>query len=233
MDSIPVKGFLETSFLDWPGKIVSVVFLPSCNFRCPYCQNATLVLQPHLLKTVPNSYMIERLDALEGWIDGVCITGGEPTLHENLPDLIAVFKQRGFLVKLDTNGSNPLMVKRLLDEDLIDCIAMDVKAPLEERLYARLIGRTFDVNQLKESIEAIRSRSIEAIFRITVVPNLLTEEAIYRVARQLAPVKKFILQQFSPDNTLDPDMKRISPWPQKELDRVQQRVDEILAGDSG
>jgi pyruvate formate lyase activating enzyme len=233
MDRIPIKGFLETSFLDWPGRIVSVVFLPFCNFRCPYCQNSTLILQPHLLKTIPESYILKQLEAFEGWIDGVCITGGEPTLHRSLPDFITIFKRRGFLVKLDTNGSSPSMLKSLLDKDLIDCVAMDVKAPLEDDLYARLIGVTFDVNTLKESIEVIRNSSIETIFRLTVVPRLLTEEDIYRVARDLAPVKKFILQQFSPENSLDPHLRKITPWPQKELDRVQHRVDEIIAGNNG
>ena len=123
-------------------------------------------------------------------------------------------------------------VKSLLDKDLIDCIAMDVKAPLEDDLYARLIGTTFDINELKESIEIIRNSGIEAIFRLTVVPNLLTEDDIYRVARDLAPVKKFILQQFSPEDALDPTLRRISPWPQEELDRIQQRVDEIIIGGS-
>ena len=233
MDRIPIKGFLETSFLDWPGKIVSVVFLPFCNFRCPYCQNSKLILQPHLLKTIPESHILKRLEAFEGWIDGVCITGGEPTIHKSLPDFITIFKQRRFLVKLDTNGSSPSMVKDLLDKNLIDCIAMDVKAPLEDGLYSRLIGTTFDVNKLRESIEVIRNSAIETIFRLTVVPNLLTEEDIYRVARELAPVKKFTLQQFSPENSLEPQLRGLSPWPQKELDRVQQRVDKIIAGDSG
>jgi pyruvate formate lyase activating enzyme len=233
MNRILIKGFLETLFLDWPGKIVSVVFLPFCNFRCPYCQNAKLILQPHLLKTIPESYILKRLEAFEGWIDGICITGGEPTLHKGLPDLITIFKQRGFLVKLDTNGSNPSMVKNLLDRNLVDCIAMDVKAPLENSLYAPLIGTTFDVNKLKESIGMIRNSGIETIFRLTVVPNLLTEEDIYRVAGELAPVKKFTLQQFSPENSLEPALRDISPWPQKKLDRVQQRVDEIIAGDNG
>jgi len=232
MKSVPIKGFLETSFLDWPGKIVSVVFLPFCNFRCPYCQNSSLVLQPHLLKTVPESYIFSRLEAFEGWIDGVCITGGEPTLHKGLPDLISRLKQRRLLVKLDTNGSNPSLVKTLLDKELIDCIAMDVKAPLENDRYARLIGTDFDVNQLKESIRVIRASGIEAFFRITVVPTLLTEEDIYRVARTLAPLAKFVLQQFSPENALDPTLRGISPWPQEELARVQQKVDEIIAGDS-
>jgi pyruvate formate lyase activating enzyme len=185
------------------------------------------------LKTIPASYILQRIEAFEGWIDGVCITGGEPTLHKSLTDFVTTFKQRHFLVKLDTNGSNPSMVKTLLDRDLIDCIAMDVKAPLQNDRYDRLIGTAFDVIKLKESITIIRNSGIEAIFRLTVVPNLLTEEDIYQVARELAPVKRFTLQQFSPDNTLDPELKKISPWPQEELDRVQERVNEIIAADSG
>ncbi|HJX30987.1 MAG TPA: anaerobic ribonucleoside-triphosphate reductase activating protein, partial [Thermodesulfobacteriota bacterium] len=269
-NSIPIKGFLDTSFLDWPGKIASVIFLPSCNFRCPFCQNADLVLNPQRLKTWPLPDVLQRIEELKDWIDGVCITGGEPTLQKTLPDFIRIFKKRNLLVKLDTNGSNPQMIETLLKENLVDAIAMDVKAPLEEISYARLTGVPVDLKAIKKSIDLIRKSSIEKIFRITVVPKMLTEEDIYRVAEELYPVTTsyhvafksrsrrrrgidagvrfstsrsmtrrqqryanegdvvLVLQQFSPENTLDSKLKHERPWSQEKLEQVQRQVDQLL-----
>ena len=227
-NSIPIKGFLETSFLDWPGKIASVLFLPSCNFRCPFCQNAPLVLKPQHLKTWPLPEVLQRIKELKDWIDGVCITGGEPTLQETLPDFIRIFKKRNLLVKLDTNGSYPHMIENLLKENLVDAIAMDVKAPLEEISYARLTGVPVDLKAIKKSIDVIRKSSIEKIFRITVVPKMLTEEDIYRVAEDLYPLNRLVLQQFSPEKTLDSKLKHERPWPQEKLEHVQRQVDQLL-----
>ena len=227
-NSIPIKGFLETSFLDWPGKIASVIFLPSCNFRCPFCQNAALVLTPRRLKTWPLPDVLQRIQELEDWIDGVCITGGEPTVQKNLPDLIRTFKQRNLLVKLDTNGSYPQVIETLMKENLIDAIAMDVKAPLEEISYARLTGVPVDLQAIKKSIDIIRKSSIERIFRMTVVPNMLTEEDIYRVAEELYPADTLALQQFSPKNVLDPNLKNIKPWNSEKLEQVQRQVNQIV-----
>ena len=227
-EDIPIKGFLETSFLDWPGRIASVIFLPFCNFRCPYCQNTSLVLNPHLLKDIPLNQVLKRLKELKEWIDGVCITGGEPTIHKSLIEFIREFKNRNIPVKLDTNGSNPQMIATLLAERLVDCIAMDVKAPLNNDSYARLTGVTANLKNIKKSIELIRNSTIETIFRITIVPGMLTEEDIYQVAKELYPVKKFILQQFSPENPLNPELKKVVPWPQEKIERVQKKVNQII-----
>ena len=229
-EDIPIKGFLETSFLDWPGRIASVIFLPFCNFRCPYCQNTSLVLNPQFLKDIPLNQVLKRLKELKEWIDGVCITGGEPTIHKSLIEFIREFKNRNIPVKLDTNGSNPQMIATLLAERLVDCIAMDVKAPLNNDSYARLTGVAANLKNIKKSIELIRNSTIETIFRITVVPGMLTEEDIYQVAKELYPVKKFILQQFSPENPLNPELKKVVPWPQEKIERVQKKVNQIIGG---
>ncbi|MGC1401997.1 MAG: radical SAM protein, partial [Thermodesulfobacteriota bacterium] len=102
-----IKGFIETSFLDWPGKICAVLFLPSCNLRCPFCHNHELVLHPELLSPYPWDHIQKRLLALRSWLDGVCVTGGEPTLHPDLPELLGQIRHLGLLVKLDTNGTRP------------------------------------------------------------------------------------------------------------------------------
>jgi len=123
------------------------------------------------------------------------------------------------------------MLEALLNQKLVDRVAMDVKAPLDKDFYSRLIGVPADLKKIRESIDLMRNSSIETIFRVTVVPGMLTEEDIYRVAKELYPAKKFILQQFSPENPLDPRMREVSPWSQGKLDRAQGRVDQIIKGD--
>src|SRR3972149_6795090 len=113
---IEIKGFSETSFLDWPGKLCSVLFLPYCNFRCPYCHNHPLIFHPERLPSIPLENVLSRLRSFSDWIDGVCLTGGEPTLQGDLPFLIRELRQHGFLIKLDTNGSNPKMLENLIEE---------------------------------------------------------------------------------------------------------------------
>jgi pyruvate formate lyase activating enzyme len=225
---IPVKGFLETSLLEWPGNICSVVFLPGCNLRCPFCHNTPLVLDPSRLTTIPFTKVQEQLHELEDWIDGVCVTGGEPTIHENLPALLRRFKDLNLPIKLDTNGSNPAMIESLIRDKLIACVAMDIKAPLVTNYYARLTGCDLDLKAVKKSINLIRSSSIQAIFRMTVVPELIDEEDIYQVARSLAPDHHLVLQQFSPDNALDPSLRTSAPWPQSRLEKAQEGVHGIL-----
>src|SRR4030067_3759239 len=124
---IKIKGFLETSLSDWPGRLCSVLFLPHCNFRCPYCHNHSLVFHPDQYSSVLLKDIFARLHSFKGWIDGVCVTGGEPTLHPDLPLLIQEIKHNGFLVKLDTNGSNPEMLEKLIEKGEVDFISMDVK----------------------------------------------------------------------------------------------------------
>ncbi|MBF0526325.1 MAG: anaerobic ribonucleoside-triphosphate reductase activating protein, partial [Deltaproteobacteria bacterium] len=125
-----IKGFIETSFVDWAGKIAAVVFLPGCNFRCPMCHNHELVLHPEAISDYPFEIIADSLNQHQGWIDGVCITGGEPTNHPNLARLLEVFKGLGLPVKLDTNGSRPDVLAHLLAQGQVDYVAMDVKAQL-------------------------------------------------------------------------------------------------------
>jgi len=118
-----IKAFIDLSFVDWDGKISSVFFLPRCNFRCPFCHNSTLVLHPERGETIPFERVEDYLKKQRNWIDGVCITGGEPTLHSDLPHLCSKLKEIGFLVKVDTNGTNPMMIRELINKGLVDYIA--------------------------------------------------------------------------------------------------------------
>jgi pyruvate formate lyase activating enzyme len=225
---IEIKGFLETSFSDWPGKLCSVLFLPHCNFRCPYCHNHPLVFHPEQYATVPLEDILARLHSLRNWIDGVCLTGGEPTLHTDLPLLVRKIKRHRFLVKLDTNGSNPSMLENLIEGGEIDFISMDVKAPLEPFRYSRSTGLPINLKPILESIEILKRRKVEYEFRMTVVPGLHREEDIQTLGDQLRASQRFILQNFNPENPLDPSLKDIVPYDPKVLKKIEREVQEIM-----
>ncbi len=224
----PVKGFLETSFVDWPGKIASVLFLPRCNFRCPYCHNYELVIDPEQFPTVPFHHILKTLRNYRGWIDGVCITGGEPTLLPALPELIESIRQEGMLVKLDTNGSHPHILEHLINARLVDYVAMDVKAPLDRESYARCSGVTVDLSKIAESVNLLKASHLPCEFRVTVAPTFLNEEDIMRMAHELKGAKKFTLQQFSPAHTLDPGCRAIAPYPEGRIRTMQEGVNSII-----
>jgi pyruvate formate lyase activating enzyme len=221
---IEIKGFLETSFSDWTGKICSVLFLPYCNFRCPYCHNHPLLFHPERFSTLPLEDILARLRSLRNWVDGVCLTGGEPTLYPDLPSLIREIKQNRFLVKLDTNGSNPRMLKILIEAKEIDFISMDVKAPLDPFHYSRSAGFPVNLNSILESIDILKRGEVEHEFRMTVVPALHREEDIKGLGRQLRVGQRLILQNFNPENPLDPLLKTIIPYDPKVLKKIEREV---------
>jgi pyruvate formate lyase activating enzyme len=225
---VEIKGFLETSFLDWPGKICSVLFLPGCNFRCPYCHNHPLVLHPGQFASISLDEIFRRIKSFKDWIDGVCLTGGEPTLHADLPLLVHHIKERGFPVKLDTNGSNPRMLETLIDRGELDFIAMDVKAPLDSFSYRRSTGLSIDLGLISKSIEILKRGKVEYQFRMTVVPQLHSEEEIRSLGRQLKAGRRMILQNFNPENPLDPLFKKTVPFDPKFLREMETMVQEMV-----
>jgi len=226
--TIEIKGFLETSFLDWPGKLCSVIFLPSCNFRCPYCHNHPLVFFPERYPAIPLEEIIDRLRSLKDWIDGVCFTGGEPTLHGDLPSLIREIKRYRFAVKLDTNGSNPQMLEDLIEAGEIDFVSMDVKAPLDFFSYRRSTGLPVDLKRILKSIEILKRGKIEYQFRMTYVPGLHGEEDVKTLANQLKAGQKLILQNFNSENPLDPSLKNTIPFDPRLLKEMEKKVQVII-----
>ncbi len=227
---IPVKGFIETSFVDWPGKICSVIFFSRCNFRCPYCHNADLVMRPDALQDVAWEDIASHLISQKGWIDGVCVSGGEPTLHPSLPDVFRFLKKQGFLTKIDTNGSNPTILKTLIEEDLLDYVAMDVKSCLDEQSYCKITGTAHMIDTVKESIDLLlSSRAVQHEFRVTVVPTYHGPEEIYKLARDLNGAQKLRVQNFSPSSALlDPSLQDLKPFSEEEIGVFQDQVDRLI-----
>ena len=223
---VEIKGFLETSLSDWPGKLCSVLFLPTCNFRCPYCHNHPLVFHPEQYATIPLEDILDRLHSLRNWIDGVCLTGGEPSLHTDLPVLVREIKRHRFLIKLDTNGSNPQRLENLIETGEVDFVSMDVKAPLDSFRYSRSTGLPVKLKPILESIEILKRGKVDYEFRMTVVPGLHQEKDIQTVGKQLKAGPRVILQNFNPENPLDASLKNIAPYDPKVLKEIEREVQE-------
>ncbi len=219
-----IKGFIETSFLDWPGRICAVIFLGGCNFRCPYCHNPDLVLRPNELQEIPLERILEKLEAWRGWLDGVCVTGGEPTLNPELPVILRRIRERGWEIKLDTNGSRPQVLRALAEEGLVQAVSLDLKAPLRKEAYGRCAGVDPPLEEIRESISFLLRGFLNVEFRTTVVPGLLTAQDLREIAGLLTPESRYVLQGFRPNKTLDPEFQNLAPSPRELLDELQEMV---------
>jgi len=221
-----IKGFLETSFLDWPGRLAAVVFLGGCNFRCPFCHNAELVLEPHLLPSIPLPAVLERLRSLRGWVDGIVVSGGEPTLSPRLPELLGRIRAEGYQVKLDTNGSHPEVLARLIGRSLVQAVDMDLKAPLEPAAYAALAGVPVRLELIRASLDVIRLSGLPHRFRTTYVPGLLDRAAVGRLRAAVPAGSPFVLQGFDPRRVLDPALKGVAAPSVEEILKLSAREPE-------
>jgi len=218
---------IETSLIDWEGEIVSTLYLPLCNFRCPYCHNCDLVLNsenfPNISHREIDSFLLERKD----FIDGICMSGGEPTLYPDLPIYFKKIKDKGFLIKLDTNGTNPKLLEKLLNLSLVDYIAMDIKSSLDFDNYSKSAGikDKMMLEKVKDSIEIIMNSKIDYEFRTTVVPLLHSEETIMEIARYISGAKKYVLQNFSTlEKTLDPSYQKIKPYSNEKIQDLSEKA---------
>jgi len=225
---LEIKGFLETSFVDWPGKICSVLFLPYCNLRCPYCHNHGLVLHPEQYPTFRLREILNRLLSFRGWVDGVCLTGGEPTLHADLLFLVRRIKRLGFAVKLDTNGSNPGLLEQLIAERAIDFVSMDVKAPVDLICYTRVAGPAVNLDLIWKSVQILKRGDVEYGFRTTVVPGLHTADDILRLGQQLKAGSRMVLQDFNPENPMDPSLRETRPFGPERLREFEKAVQGMM-----
>ena len=204
-----IGGFLSLSLCDFPGKVAAVVFSNGCNFRCPWCHNG------HLLRgadspdhrVIPENEILSRLSELKNRLQGVVVTGGEPTIQPDLGDFIARIKSLGLLVKLDTNGSNPDIVRDLVGKGLVDFIAMDVKAPWAK--YGLLTGLAESpADKVRETMSVIVESGLPHQFRTTRVTPLLTDDDCAEIERQIPAGSPFKWQTFIPDNAFDPALRK-------------------------
>lgn len=213
-----IAGLQKTSLIDYPGKLSCVLFSIGCNFECPYCHNPGLVKQklwkgPYLSNKTIHAFLSRR----KGLLDGVVISGGEPTLQEDLTSFCEEIKQMGFLLKLDTNGSRPKVIKSLIEEGFVDYLAMDIKtAPFQ---YCPVITRQYDPGQILWSIQLIMESSLPYEFRTTCVKPIVDERIIEVIAKTIKGGSRYVLQRFCNHEVLNPDYfeKQGSPIEEHEL----------------
>ncbi len=210
------RGWQKTSLVEYPGKVSTVLFTGGCNFRCPFCYNRDLVLRPDKLERITEEEVLDFLKARRKLYQAVIVTGGEPTMHMDLPGFYGKVKKLGLLAGLETNGTNPVMLKALIGDKLVDFVAMDIKTSLKREKYTKAAAtsdkRLFG-NVLK-SVEMLRGSGIDYEFRTTVVPGMHSEEDILEIARQLKGSSKYVLQKFIPrDSMIDPEFAKVSTYP--------------------
>lgn len=214
------KGFEKLSFIDYPEKICTVLFTGGCNFRCPYCHNSPLIYNQG--ETITECFVFDYLEKRKKILDAVCISGGEPTLHNTLYSFIQKIKEKGFLVKLDTNGTHPEILKKLIKENLVDYIAMDIKAPFDK--YPIVTRKKISIHAIKESIDLLQQSSIDYEFRTTLCKELLTQEDILKIAEYLKGSKRYFLQNFKDGSTILDGQNKFQPFSKKELKIIEEQI---------
>ena len=219
-----IGGLQKLTLIDYPGKLAATVFLCGCNFCCPFCYSSELVL-PEKIKKQPKiseKDFFKFLKERKKLIEGVVLCGGEPVVSKGLIPLIKKIKKMGFFVKLDTNGSNPQMLKKLIEGKLVDYIAMDIKGPKER--YGEFVDRKVDVKKIQKSIDILKKGEVDYEFRSTIVPSLHTKEDVIEMAKWIRGAKKYYLQNFRPEKTVDPKFEKIKPYPQEYLLEIQKAI---------
>jgi pyruvate formate lyase activating enzyme len=203
---IDIRGFIESSLIEWPGRVAAAVFVAGCNWRCPYCHGWRFLRVPHELRRFPAEEVLEALERQRGWIDGVVLSGGEPTLQPGLKAFIEEVRMREMDVKLHSNGSRPEVVRALLADGLLACLALDLKAPLAPGPLARSTGGEADPEAVRASIRAGAAAGVELEFHTTLCPACLDEPALRQMADMLvseAPGARWVWQQYNPGDVLD------------------------------
>lgn len=189
-----IGGYQKCSLIDYPGKVAAVVFTQGCNWRCPFCHNRSLVIPARFQPAVPEEQLFAHLEQRRGQLDGVVVTGGEPTLQPGLAAFLRRVRALGYATKLDTNGSRPNVIAALLNEQLLDYVAMDVKGPLAS--YSRFAGHHVDTGTIELSIELIRTSGVSYEFRTTLVGGLHTEDDLRAMAPLVTGAKRYAVQGY-------------------------------------
>jgi len=216
-------GLQKFSLIDFPGRLAATIFTQGCLFRCHYCHNPELVLPRCFDKPLAEEDFWAFLKSRQGELDGVVISGGEPTIYKDLPTFIAKIKAMGFAVKLDTAGVRPDMLEGLLNKNELDYIAMDIKAPLQR--YWEVVGAEVDTEAIRESIGLIIRSGIDHEFRTTVVPGLLDDGDIVQISQLIRGARRYALQSFRPGKTLNPAYQKIPAAPSQWLKELAKAVD--------
>lgn len=214
-----IYGLNKTTLLDYPGKVAATIFLGGCNFRCPFCQNSSLVLNPSTQPEIPVKEVLSFLKKRKGILDGVCITGGEPTLSPDLPELLREIRTLGYPIKLDTNGTHPALLKTLTEQNLIQMTAVDIKACPDN--YPALCGLVHpELDAVKETVEFLKNGTLDYEFRTTVIRELHSEKDFIEIGQWLTGAKAYYLQAYrDSEEVLQPGF---SSYTRKELEHFRE-----------
>ncbi len=217
-----ISGIQKLTLLDYPGTVACTLFTAGCNFRCPFCHNAGLVLPEKFEDaSISEDEVMSFLKKRVGMLDGVAITGGEPLLHTDMPDLLGKIKSLGYKIKLDTNGSNPKLLKDIVNAGLVDRVAMDIKNAPDE--YAKTAGCAVDMAKIAESKDFLLSGSCDYEFRTTVVKGIHTKESLVAAAKWISGAKEYYLQQFKDSgNLIEPGV--FEPFDESEMHELADAV---------
>ena len=227
-----IGGLQKFTLLDYPGKIAAVIFTMGCNFRCPFCHNPELV-NPKKIdyeNAIKDNEVFKFLNSRKGDLDAFCITGGEPTLQLGLIKFIEKVKKMGFLVKVDTNGSYPNVVKKMVENKLVDYIAMDIKTTLEK--YEIVAFEKNVIEKIGESVSIVTNSNSELELRTTIVPGIVNVrdfdkmiEWINSIDKKVFPkLSRYSIQNFRPDKTLEDDFGNVKPYSKEELEKAADKV---------
>ncbi|MDD3151194.1 MAG: anaerobic ribonucleoside-triphosphate reductase activating protein [Candidatus Gastranaerophilales bacterium] len=216
-----IGAYQKVSFIDYPDKLAAIVFTQGCNFRCPYCHNPELIdkISDNLIQ---EDEFFKFLKNRQKKLDGVVITGGEPTLQKDLSEFIEKIKKLGFLIKLDTNGTNPDILQELTENNLIDYIAMDIKAPLEK--YDIISKNKSLTPKIAKSIELIINSNFDYEFRTTVEKTLLSKEDILKIGEQINGAKKYYLQKFIVSKHIDENFINAQTYTDEEFEHFKKEL---------
>lgn len=225
-----ISAIQKFTLLDFPDHTACIAFTPGCNFRCGYCHNPEFVL-PEMIQEIKSSFIDEEtffsfLDQRKGKLDGVVVTGGEPTILPDLLPFLKTIKNKNFLVKLDTNGNNPKMLEKILEEKCADYIAMDIKTSLRE--YKKLVGERANETNLAKSIELIKEKAPEYEFRSTLIQEIHTPEILKSMGQILEGTKKLFLQSFRPTHTLNPLFATFHPFSELEMKDIKKLFENFV-----
>ena len=209
-----IGGFQKTSLLDYPKKISTIIWTVGCNFRCPFCYNKDIVQGN--VELVPEEEIFDYLKKRKEMIEALVITGGEPLMHKDISDFCKKVKQLGYLIKIDTNGTFPDRLKQLIDEKLVDYIAMDVKAP--QAKYDTLTGVKTPIKKIKRSINIIKKSNVDYEFRTTFISKYLNEKDIIEVAKWLEGANSYFIQQFKNNvPMISKELEFVKPYNKEEI----------------
>ncbi len=218
-----IGGFQKTSLIDYPGKICAIVFTVGCNFRCGYCHNPELVLSDKFPQRIPEKEILTFLSKRQKKLDAVTITGGEPTLHADLIDFMRSIKKLGFLIKLDSNGTLPQILKKIIDNHLVDYLAMDIKAPLEK--YSQIAGVNVDTDKIKQSIELIMNSKLAYEFRTTIVKSQLNKDDLIKIGELIKGAELYALQKFIPTKANNKLFLKETTYSDLEFDQLKKTLE--------